>query len=273
MDRKTIYINSTERDIGGSDDSFTITRVIQEFPYPPKSAKLVTAAIPYTWDNITFDNNSFSIFETGTGTFDLTIPEGNYSGAQLATAVETAINTSGFFSQTYTVTYDSTTLKFTFTTAPLGMQIIFTEPGSAATLLGFMPGSTNPGVAATSVTSTVGAQILPDYEIFICSDLVQGSDNGVMKWFPSYTPTVSNQSQILARVPITAGFSTVLNYCAHPQLPFYSVTQSLFGQQYTTGTPVSISFFLALPSGLPLSLNGYHWSAEIVLDFDRTGAV
>ena len=264
--QRTIYINSGNRDVGGTDADFVVTR-LADFVGVPIKAKLVSASIPFTWGNVTDDNNTFTITETVAGTDDFVIPPGYYDGESLATAVQTLLNSSGVLTPTFTVTYDSDLMGFTIATTVNSFQIIFASSGSAATLLGFAPGTTNPGASAASVTSTGSAALLPDYEVFLCSDLVTGSDNGVMLWSPTYTPTVSTQSQIMARIPITSCYSGVINYCASSDLPSYSVTQSSFARSVGLGEPASIRFFLSLPSGLPIDLNGYHWSAEIVLYF------
>jgi len=273
MDRKVIYINSQElyRDAGTTNEDFTITKNTQEFPVEPKSVKLVTATIPYTWSNVTSDSNTFSVTEDGTGTDAFVIPEGNYSGDQLAEVVQNLLNNSGVLTQTYTVVFDPQTLLYTFTTTPNGMQITFAATGSAALLLGFDVNSTTPGTAATSVDSTSAAQILPDHEIFICSDLVKGSDNGVIPWGVQPLPGALDQNQILARVPLTGCYSGFIHYSAHTDLPYYICTQSKFCKvRSTTDTNLpSIRFFLAFPSGAVVDLNGYSWSAELVLDFNK----
>lgn len=264
--QRTIYVNSANRDAGGTDDDFVVTRTA-DFTGVPTKAKLVSASIPFTWGNVTDDNNTFTVTETTVGSDDFVISSGYYNGEALATAVQDLLNNSGVLTSTFTVTYDSDTLGFTITSSLNTFQIIFDASGSAAALLGFTAGTTNPGAPALSVTSTGTAALLPDYEVFLCSDLVTGSDNGVMLWSPTYTPTVSTQSQIMARIPITSCYSGVINYCASSDLPSYGITQSSFARAVALGEPASIRFFLTLPSGLPIDLNGYHWSAEIVLYF------
>lgn len=270
-DRKTIYVNSTNRSSGTNED-FIVTTTVQQFPLPPKSVKLVTASIPYTWDNITNGNNTFSIVQTAPPsptnvTDNFVIPTGNYTGPTLAVVLQNLINASILLGQPYVVAYNVSTFTFTFSTVgPDRFQIVF---GSAATLLGFAPGSTNPASPALSVTSTQPVQLVPDMEIFICSDLVEGSDNGIIKWLPSTTPSISSQTQILARIPVNVCYTEFKEYRAHDDLPFYTVTQSPFVSEMAAGKPASIRFFLAFPSGNPVNLHGYWWTAELVFDFNQ----
>jgi len=265
--RRTIYINSSDRDLGGTDQDFTITKDSTVFSKTPISAKLACVSIPYTWNNVTSSNNMFTITETAVGSDTFSIPPGNYEGSALATALQSIINASGVLTSNFTVIFDSTSMSFTINNALNTFQIVFTAIGSAAELLGFSPDTSNPGSAANTVSSTGMVKLLPDYEIFVCSDLVAGSDNGVMVWSPTYTATLSSQSQILGRIPITACYSGVINYCLNVELPFYSIVQSNFVRAIEQELPCTVRFFLALPSGLPVDLNGYHWSAEIVLQF------
>jgi hypothetical protein len=269
MDRRSIYINSAYRSDGTNED-FTITKTVQEFSQIPQSAKMISASIPFTWQNIVADNSTFTITEVPFGpelSDDFVIPTGNYTSTTLATALETLINASTVLAQTYTVTYDSATSMFTISTVgPEPFQISFVSP-SAAVPLGFVESSTNPSSPALTVTSTAAIQLMADYEIFVCCDLVKGSDNGVMIWDPLNDPSVDNQSQILARVPVTGCHGGILQYTAPNDLPFYKISQSAFARSIGAGTPASIRFFLMLPSGNTLDLGGYHWSIELVLDF------
>jgi len=270
MDRKSVYVNSTWRTAGTNED-FTITKLVQEFSQPPKSVKLVGASIPYTWQNITVNNNTFTITQSpGGASEDFVIPVGNYNPTELATLIQMMVSASVVLGQVYTVTYSSAMSAFTFTTVgPDSFQIIFSEP-SAAMSLGFAPGSTNPSMPATSVSSTAAVQLLPDYEIFVCSDLVKGSDNGVMPWNPALVLTPDDQPQILARVPVTGCHGGVIHFKPSDDLPYYGVTQSSFARSISAGTPATIRFFLVLPSGNVLDLEGYPWTMELVFDFNSS---
>ena len=53
FDKKVVYINSRNRDVGGTSNNFTITDTQQNFAQIPQSVKAVTICIPFTWYNIT----------------------------------------------------------------------------------------------------------------------------------------------------------------------------------------------------------------------------
>ena len=104
-----------------------------------------------------------------------------------------------------------------------------------------------------------------DYEIFVCSDLVGGSDNGIIPWNDAALPSYLNQNQILASVPINKCYNTVLYYTSPDDVPFFPVVQSPFSSGITTQP---LRMFLKFPSGIDVDLNGYHWTATLVFEFD-----
>jgi hypothetical protein len=259
--QKSVYINSAQRDGGGSAESFYITDNAQRFTYPPKSVKLTAASIPHTWYNITSSNNQFNLREPPAGPFLITITPGNYSGAALATAVETALNASaGAF--VYTVTYDAASLHFTVTSS--GMMILdFTPSNSIATRLGFTPGSQT-ALSLTAVSPNL-AVLYVSAEIFICSDLVGGIDNG----FAKFNPNSATNDQILAVIPISGSFGDIVTFQAVSGDPFFSITQSNFGKisDSASDPPKKARFFLQFSSGFTMSLNGLDWSMTLTFDF------
>jgi hypothetical protein len=261
---RLVYINSLNRTTGTNED-FYINENISAGPHfgPPQvpgRVKLIKAAIPFTWDNITSNNNKFTIIDS-MGSYPVTIPIGNYSGSSLAPVILAAIVAAGP-ADTYTVTYDSATLKYTIA-ATGDFQLDFTVVNSAGNLLGFGNVITPGGIG--SVTSTNVAGILPDYEMFVCSDLVGGSDNGVILFNQP-----ANSEQILAVVPINACYGGIIQYCPCGDIPFYSCIQSPFSAAYQNPGSQSvprIRLYLRWPSGNPINLEGAHWTCQLNFEF------
>lgn len=260
---RLVYINSLNRTTGTNED-FYINENLTNGPHfgppqVPSRVKLVRASIPYTWSNVTTSNNKFSLTDGG-GTFAIVIPPGNYTGTTLATAVNAAITAAGPL-ETYTVTYSTTTLKFTVS-ATGNFQLNFTGADSAGNLLGFGNVITPLGAA---VTSTNVASILPDYEMFICSDLIGGSDNGAIRLEQAAT-----SEQILAIATINASFGGIVQYDPANDIPFYSCIQSPYSASYQNPGSQSASrirLFLRWPSGNPISLSGAHWTCQLNFEF------
>jgi hypothetical protein len=260
--RKSVYINSSNRDIGTIPENFTITidRADSRFSYPPRSVKLTSANIPYTWNNITVENNQFNLIEPPGFPIPITIAPGNYNGTTLAAAVQTALNSSGA-AYTYTVSFDSTTLLFTFDSSSGNFILDFDVSNTIATKLGFPNGYQT--ISNITTVSTQLASLLVDTELFICSDLVGGIDNGFANLTPG--PPVSNQ--ILAVVNITGCFGGVIEFRSRDDDPFYPIVQSEFGDQRKTIELRSMRFFLRFPSGFPLDLGDQNWSMTLAFQF------
>jgi hypothetical protein len=116
--------------------------------------KLITAQLPYIWDPVNLTNNTF-IYTTGGVPTTITVPVGYYTGATLATQLQSLISavTAGM-----TVTYSSTTFTFTFT------QTISAAPWSlsfptTATMHAFMGFIVGVPVSATGAGSTITSPI------------------------------------------------------------------------------------------------------------------
>ena len=115
----------------------------------------------------------------------------------------------------------------------------------------------------SSHTSTGVASILPDYEIWVCTDLINGVDTGIANW--TGNSPASEQMGILACVPITTCFGGIIHYTVPDEFPFYTIVNS----EFILGEPRASRYYLRFPSGMPLSLNGNEWSMQVLFDFNR----
>lgn len=107
-------------------------------------------------------NNTLKI-NTASTNYTATIVNGNYSLTAFATALQTALNTSGS-SSTFTVT--ANTANFTLTiTSTLSCTFYFATYPLNAALLGFSP-TTLSGVAVTS-NFVVNLSTIPYYQLYI----------------------------------------------------------------------------------------------------------
>lgn len=259
---KNLYINSAPgfRDIGGTDEDFTITKTTSTFNLIPKKVKLLSARIPFVWDNVTTSNNAFTLIELpGPIVYpNLTVPATRYTPSTLEAALKTALDTAG--AHTYTVAYNSTTLKYTIS-ATGDFQINFAVSNSIAPILGFDEITT---ASATSITSTNATLLETDTEIFIGSSLVGGIDNGIVPYFTGAT----NNLQILASIPIgSTTYGNIIDYTSPNDEPYKNTIQSGFAMVPNTVPSFEMSFNLFFISGIPVSLKGVHWSANILLEF------
>jgi hypothetical protein len=81
------------------------------------AVKIIEAQIPFSWYVFNSGNNSFYLYEQGNYvTFAVvTLPIGNFTTGQMVTNLKTALDAATMNALTYTVTYNPSTLKFTFT--------------------------------------------------------------------------------------------------------------------------------------------------------------
>jgi hypothetical protein len=270
MDIKTVYISSKNRTSGTSDD-FIIEDTNERYINTPISMKAKTITIPYMWNNIVGGvggNNTFAftVVTPVPGSYTFTLPSANYTGASLAAALQTQMNVAtggGLCGGGYTVTYNATTSTFTFTSLIGTFDINFVI-GTMANILGFVPGTITP--VASTISSTGVASILIDFEIWVCTDLISGVDNGVADW--TGNNPASEQMGILACVPITTCFGGIINYTVPDEFPFYTITNSGFTLEQRS-SPRASQYYLRFPSGTPLSLNGNNWSMQVLFNFNE----
>ena len=98
--------------------------------------KVLSADIPFFYDNINNGNNKFIYVDTGVS-YTVRIPEGNYTtGASVATAVQAALIA---IRPGFSVTFSTTTLKFTFSPpGAFAWSLRFPGRDSAYSVLGFL---------------------------------------------------------------------------------------------------------------------------------------
>lgn len=263
MDQKVVRISSANRDMGGTPEDFTITDPNQTFINNPKSVKAVRVTIPYTWYNVDSNFGDTMAF-TGTvsGAHSIVLPPNNYIGSTLAMQLATDM-TAVAGGETYTVVYDDVTNKFTISSTET-FTMDFTVPQNMHAILGFDPVALGP--AASSWTSTNVAGFVMDKSIWVCSDLIDGIDNGVIDWTSDNPP---KNNQVLAEIPITGCFNTILQYCSCPDLPFYPITNSKFSRVDRTRAMRTTRFYLKFPSGADVLLNGQEWEMTVIFDFNK----
>lgn len=143
-----------------------------------------TVMIPYTFYQFSSSRQSnfltYTITIGGTGTYTVTIPEGNYNILQLASAFTSALQLQlvslGFPNAVVTSQYKSTTNRVRFNivnSAPLRLEFITTRLGVA---FGFL----SPWSLDTTVTWSTGVadcNIAPVNMLFITSNTLAGSDS------------------------------------------------------------------------------------------------
>lgn len=214
--------------------------------------KVLSAEIPFVFDVINPGNNTFIYTTAGTPN-TITIPSGTYTGTTLAAQLQTLISaiTVGF-----TVTWSSTTLKFTFT-YPLAAawSLSFTNRNTAYSPMGFLPGSVNSatGVGST-VVSTIIAQVSGPYYLYVNSTTIGSLINFNL---PDGSITGGIGPEI-CRIPINVQYGSVIFYNDPDPAKYFDF---FTGVQFS-----SFDFYLTLGSDQyqkPLDMKGSPWSLKL----------
>lgn len=126
-----------------------------------KSVALEFISIPLSVYTITTSNNVLYFSDNGTNK-SCTISVGNYDASTLASTIASAMTTGSGF-QTYTVSYSSSTYKFTFSAGAV-FTLRWSQNSSMAKLLGFTATDTS---SSTSITSTQSANFTFPLAMFL----------------------------------------------------------------------------------------------------------
>lgn len=245
------------------------------------AVKIVEAEIPVSFYLFNSRNNQFTITESGYGSKTVTIPEGNYSYVEMITALQTLLSPTGVGTHwTYTVTYSSTTGKFTFATNNTGGGAV-TEPfsftfGTDTTdrgwtnprlWLGFPGGVTDSQTFSTTTGDVLVAPFVanlagPNY-LYLCSSKLGNLTN---IYLPRGSAFGGNSGPQVAKIPIPVNPGDVV-FWQDPDVGKYFDLENL-------QSIYDVDFYLTAGTDpTPLDLNGQSFSlkmAMILYEFDAT---
>lgn len=172
--------------------------------------KVIQAEIPFVFDVINSLNNTF-VYTTAAVPYNIVIPNGTYTGTQLAATLQTLFQaiTPGFL-----VTFSPQWLKFTFTHPPAAAWTIkFNGINSPYSVLGFQASTStnvitygNSGVNSTITSETV-AQVTGPYYLYINSRKVGSLINFNL---PDDAPGAVGPQ--ICRIPINVQYGSVIFY-------------------------------------------------------------
>ena len=193
------------------------------------------AVIPFTFYNVNSSNNVLKYVVGAGSTLTLTIPEGNYNINTLKTYLLTNLGN-------FSVTYNSTNNKFTFTHNT--SNFIFLATSTCLTLLGFL--SQDNTSSSLSLVSNRAVNLSPVRCICISTNL---------KTFNINKTAVNNQS-IICSIPITTPPYSIITY------------QNPNGFRVNTYTNIISNLAIQLKdqTGQLLDLNGANWSLSLQFD-------
>ena len=202
-----------------------------------QQAEVISAEIPYSFYNINSTNNVLK-FTAAATLYTVTFPSGNYGITNFATVLQALMNAqfAGF-----TITYDKTTYKLTFTNA-------------TAFSLNF-PANTMAPLIGLTATSSTATSVTPQKIINI-----SGPKSLLIKSIrltrPKITRPFLNQAQndILYKVPINGGPGDILvEKNVYTNLFRYGIRQTID----------TMDFQLVDENDVQVDLNGQNWSCTV----------
>jgi hypothetical protein len=205
-----IHLDSAERDGGTNNEpTFNIQPVIQSV----LAIRVKSAMVPFAFYVVNDTNNTFQLQLLGVTAvpdpIPYAVPPGNYNAATLAARVQ------ALFTGLFTVEYDDTTGKFTFTELShlggWGFQLIFpdTETMGIAQWLGFDRGTySSVNTSSTAVlTSPNVAMVTGHNYLMLTSNLGSRISRNIR-----VNGTHSHTPNLLCKIPINQQPGMILEY-------------------------------------------------------------
>jgi hypothetical protein len=251
--RATVHVDSRDRNYDTWPTSSEFSVRLPEALNNVVSATLVSAELPLSYYVFSAARGTSSLTVTRDGTTNtVTIPDGNYTTATMATALQTAL--AAAFNQTFTVTFSPATMKCTIavsggvtvavdaTAAPAGKR---TDWGMAY-YLGFPRGVVTSGTG--SVTGTAVANLNPENYVLIDIAELNGLGQSAM-----YAAGGSGR-KTFAKVPLNGD-----SY----QFNFYDKAVTYVEQRPQLTKLDKLRVSVRFHDGTPVDLNGAEWSMSI----------
>ena len=184
-------VDSSDR-ISGSTNNFIIN-----IPMPNDNEYnriiLNSAIIPKSFYLIRDGYNTFILSE-GVNLWTVSIPIGNYTLSEFLIQIQALLDDHTFIQFTYVMTFSKRLGKFTFTVSNnSGVQPSFIFTTNVFEPMGFDKNTTNTAVGNVLTSSNI-INLNPNEMIYVCSDLVNNSENQILEAIPmSNIPDYSYQ--------------------------------------------------------------------------------
>jgi hypothetical protein len=230
-----LLIQSADR-TGGTPSDFFIKP-----PLPIENLKgttLLSASIPNTLYNITSANNT--IYWNRGGALSTTITPGAYTDETISTALAAAMDDADGV-QTYTVSYDSTTMKMTIECPAAAFTLTCTSTTNAIwDVLGFDTDA-NTGSATSHTADNVLRLDFPAYLLITVNEFLHQGTVSSAGIRTNFAISMSNVSQYVEVFNANETFDNSIRYTSSEYLDSLHIT-------------------LRKPDGGEVDLNGAEWS-------------
>jgi hypothetical protein len=237
------YVNSRNRFAHDDVNALTVRLPPDVLGRHISSVRLDSVQVEAGYYVVNSNNNSFSVVD-GVGTQSIALPVGNYSSVTLPSALKTALDAGS--NRTWTVTHSTLTGKLTF---EADGSFTITNSANAGRWLGLGAGDSRTSLDGSAVgMPNITILAGPLYLDVVCSHHVGSSESG-NPW----------RSNLLARVPAQVSSTA--------QTIFWS-SQTITMSRLDTRSLGDLRLALLDDTGMPLELNGAHWAASLVIEYE-----
>ena len=231
------------------------------------------AQIPFSFYVVNSRNNGFEVDSADAAAAVVRLTHGNYNANALAVEIKTRIEAADAGTNTYTVTYDSVTNRFTILASANEFVLDFrpaavTAGGSGTTesllgatatkIMGFSVGglgssgvhdSANASTAALTVISDISVNVAGEEAIYVRSSIPNVN---------TYETRTRSYSNILAKVPVPVGFFSIIHFTPH--------ARSFTLQMPPRSKLDIIELQLTDSAAIELDLNGLEWEITLMVE-------
>ena len=236
-----VVIDSKDRDISVHPTPTAYNIFLQDEIEDVVTAQLISCNIPLSGYMINAYHNSFTV-TIGATTYTVTLDDGDYTGAELATELQSKLN-AAVGSSVFTVAYTAKTGKFLFThsSANFTLNFLTDNASSLARLIGFKAGTSSTSAARTLLAP---AKANLDYYKYLVMYIDQFNNN-------------QGSSSVLSK-SYAVIYDGSLNQCDND----YSTIIKKFTPPLSRLTRLLISFFDR--DGRPYDFNGVDHTFELL---------
>ena len=224
--------------------------------------KVLEAQIPFSYLVVNSTNNVFTVTE-GVDSAIVTVPVGNYNTSLMVSALQTALNTASPTGKTYTVTFSSTTQKFSFVISSGTFVFTFGQDddngvNNMRLVLGFNAGaiaSTLTDLEAPNVANLTGSNY-----VYLCSDALGVN---VETYLPNKSQNKGTKGPQIACIPVDVNPGDIMFYKDPCPEKWFSV-ENLFQLK-------KMDLYVTLgPSPYKLDFQGQSFSVKLGFLVNRT---
>tara|TARA_R100001015_G_C4634936_1_gene202770 strand:+ start:7654 stop:8619 length:966 start_codon:yes stop_codon:yes gene_type:complete len=263
---KVIHLNSKDADLLYQEGHTTYCSFVLKNPISIQKEhsaliSLTSCIVPYSFYNISANKNNRIVFRlTASGNENsILLPDGNYTITTLATYIKNALNKAlpgpnpfpwtAALNGTYAISFDRTTMKYTFTSTVQEVQMKFELADTAFVELGFNRNTTTSVIGSTGIVSENVCDVNGSvHSLFVRTNLTSKA---------SIDSQTKSFSTILGKIPIQTNFGGIL---------FFNPRDNIHKILLDTHLINEITIRLTDEENRLINLNGLHFNLSILID-------